>query len=207
MKYFTFLFFLFFLISIYSCRSENKTYNPQKAATDISSNTTEEDEESLLEQKKRKELRKLRIKNNKRFRDKVNEYLKELELEDKKIISREQFKKIFFKLFEFGKKEQKAEDEKAGKKEVDDSSKDKIYIDKIFNNLVPPKEEEFDVDYIINYFEPMNIVFSMKDTLGILGLDKKVDSLSESLLNALNAFDEKNKKKKEADNGSENTDL
>ena len=144
------------------------------------------------------ELKKKREDNNKKFREKINEYLKELKLDNAKTINREQFKNIFFKLFEFGAKELKNEEENNEKIDLN-----KDYIDKIFNNLINKDVKEIEINKIIEYFEPSNILFALKDTLKIIGIDNTMDNLSESIIHTLNAFDEKNKKK----NNEKNTDL
>ena len=144
------------------------------------------------------ELKKKREDNNKKFREKINEYLKELKLDNAKTINREQFKNIFFKLFEFGAKELKNEEENNEKIDLN-----KDYIDKIFNNLINKDVKEIEINKIIEYFEPSNILFALKDTFKIIGLDSAVDNLSDSIMKTLNAFDEKNKK----NNNEKSTDL
>ena len=187
MKYLNFLFFFFILFSIYINEdSTNSTENLDGVnQTEVSG-----------------ELKKLREENNKKFTKKINEYLKELKLDNKKTIAREQFKEIFYKLFEFGRKEI-AKEEKEGKKEKKDFTPDKQYINKVFNNLIKEEEKDIKVEQIIDFFEPNNILLALKDSLNDIKLNNKVDSLSETLMHTLNALDEKNRKKE----GEKNTDL
>ena len=201
MKFFNLLLFFFLLSSIYLCQETNNT---QQDMSGDGSNSTEnidgQNQEEVFG-----ELRKLREENNKKFKEKINEYLKELKLENKKYISIEEFKKIFFKLFDFGEQEvmnDSIKEEKKDDKKVEIQS-NKEYKEKLFNNLVKKENKEIEVDKIMSYFEPTKILFSLKDTLNIIGLDSAVGSLSDTLMDALNSFDEKNKKK----GNEKNTDL
>ena len=93
-------------------------------------------------------------------------------------------------------------EEKKDDKKVEIQS-NKEYKEKLFNNLVKKENKEIEVDKIMSYFEPTKILFSLKDTLNVIGLDSAVGSLSDTLMDALNSFDEKNKKK----GNEKNTDL
>ena len=79
----------------------------------------------------------------------------------------------------------------------------KQYINKVFNNLIKEEREDIEVDKIIDFFDPSNILLALKDSLNDIKLNNAVDSLSETLMHTLNALDEKNKKKE----GEKNTDL
>ena len=201
MKFFNLLLFFFLLSSIYLCQETN---NIKQDMSGDGSNSTE-NLDGQNQQEVFGELRKLREENNKKFKEKINEYLKELKLENKKKISREEFKKIFFKLFDFGEQEvmnDAIKEEKKDDKKVEIQS-NKEYKEKLFNNLVKEKQKEIEVDKILRYFEPAKVLFALKDTLNVIGLDSSVDSLSDTLMDALNSFDEKNKKK----GNEKNTDL
>ncbi len=93
-------------------------------------------------------------------------------------------------------------EEKKDDKKVEIQS-NKEYKEKLFNNLVKEKQKEIEVDKILRYFEPAKVLFALKDTLNVIGLDSSVDSSSDTLMDALNSFDEKNKKK----GNEKNTDL
>jgi len=201
MKFFNLLLFFFLLSSIYLCQETN---NIKQDMSGDDSNSTE-NLDGQNQQEVFGELRKLREENNKKFKEKINEYLKELKLENKKKISIEEFKKIFFKLFDFGEQEvmnDAIKEEKKDDKKVEIQS-NKEYKEKLFNNLVKEKQKEIEVDKILRYFEPAKVLFALKDTLNVIGLDSSVDSLSDTLMDALNSFDEKNKKK----GNEKNTDL
>ena len=47
----------------------------------------------------------------------------------------------------------------------------------------------------------------MKDTLTLLGMEKEVDSLSESIKKDIKAIDERNKNKKQEEENEQNSDL
>ena len=181
MKYLNFLIF-FFSFSLYLTKGEEVN------------NSTENTEESYSSEISG-ELKKLRESNNKKFNQIINDYIKEHKY-NKNIITKEQFKEIFYKLFELGRKELSDEEGKEIKE-------NKEYINNIFNNLVKEEKKEIEVDKIIDLFEPQNILFALRDSLNDVGLNNAVDSLSQDLLHALDALEEENKKKE----NEKNTDL
>ena len=192
MKYLNLLLFFFLLSSLYLCQesNSNKDYNSTE-------NIGESNSQEVFG-----ELRQLREKNNKKYKEKLHEYLKELGLESQQLISREDFKKIFFKLFELGNQEVKEEEKRQGKilDKKEDNTVNKAYIEKIFNNLISIKREKINVDGIIKFFEPGNIIFALKDTVDVIGLD---NNLSDDILHTLETNDVSNENK-----GKEkNTDL
>ena len=186
MKYLNLLLFFFLLSSLYLCQesNSNKDYNSTE-------NIGESNSQEVFG-----ELRQLREKNNKKYKEKLHEYLKELGLESQQLISREDFKKIFFKLFELGNQEVREEEKKQGKAvdEKEGLTINKAYVEKIFNNLISIKREKINVDGIIKLFEPGNIIFALKDTVDVIGLD---NNLSDDILHTLDAISEKNKKKED----------
>ena len=186
MKYLNLLLFFFLLSSLYLCQesNSNKDYNSTE-------NIGESNSQEVFG-----ELRQLREKNNKKYKEKLHEYLKELGLESQQLISREDFKKIFFKLFELGNQEVREEEKKQGKAvdEKEGLTINKAYVEKIFNNLISIKREKINVDGIIKFFEPGNIIFALKDTVDVIGLD---NNLSDDILHTLDAISEKNKKKED----------
>ena len=186
MKYLNYLFIFFLLFSIY-------------ISEDLSNSTENSNDSSNIEVIG--ELKKLREENNKKFKEKINEYLNEIKLEKSKIITREQFKEIFYKLFEFGENEVRKEEEIDVKKEDQkDLLYKKEYINKVFNNLVKEEKQEIEVDKIIDFFEPMNILYALKDSLNDKEMNSAVESLSQSILQALNNIAEENKMKENEKN-------
>ena len=205
MKIFTFLLFSSLLLSLYLCSEETSS---EQNSNENNSNS----DETQIEIKAKEEelnLRKLRRENNRKFKQKIKEYIKDFDLENKNIITREQFKTVFLRLYDFGGKELQTKFENEGKKaEKKINPKiDKIYAEKIFDNLVGKNLKEIDVDEIFGFFEPRNIIFAMKDTLNLLGMEKEVDSLSESIKKDIKAIDERNKNKKKENENEENSDL
>ena len=186
MKYLKLLLFFFLLSSIYLCQESNS--NKDNNSTE---NVGESNSQEVFG-----ELRQLREKNNKKYKEKLHEYLKELNLESQQLISREDFKKIFFKLFELGNQEVREEEKKQGKAvdEEEGLTVNKAYVEKIFNNLISIKREKINVDGIIKFFEPGNIILALKDTVDVIGLD---NNLSDDILHTLDAISEKNKKKED----------
>ena len=162
--------FIFFLIltSLYHCEEQNP----------------ECDETSEKMTKQRNE-------NNKKFNETLKQALKEMNLENEKTITIEQFKVIFMKLFKLGKSE-------TNFKEEDDEE----YRTKIFNNLVPKDSKGIEVDNIIQLFEPMKILNSLKGIETSLGKYNKIEIISENLRNALEEIEEEKKR-----NLEKNTDL
>ena len=193
MKFLNILLILFF-ISFFLCDENNNTN--EEIINDF--NSTENINESY-QSEVMGELKKLREENNKKFKEKIKQYLKELKLENKASITKEEFKTIFFKLFEFGSQMVKIDEEKEDKKMNLPNNKE--YINKIFNNLIKEEIKNIDVETIIDYFEPNKMLFSLKDTLNIIDLDKAVESVKEQLLNDKKASEEQYKE------NEKNTDL
>ena len=191
MKYLNYLFIFFLLFTIYLT----------EVTEDLSSSTENSTELNQIEVMG--EFKKKREENNKKFNEKIKEFLKELNLEGSNIITRDQFKEIFYKLFEFGENEVRKEEEKEKTEEQKDLLSKKDYINKVFNNLVKEEKKEIEVDKIIDFFEPMNILYALKDSLDDKEMNNAVESLSESILQALNKLVEDNKKKE----NEKNTDL
>ena len=134
MKIFTFLLFSSLLLSLYLCSEETSS---EQDSNDNKSNS----DETQLEAKTKEDefnLRKIRRENNRKFKQKMKDFIKDFDLENKKIITREQFKTVFLRLYDFGGKELQTEFENEGKKEEKKINPkiDKIYAEKIFDNLV-----------------------------------------------------------------------
>ena len=136
-------------------------------------------------------MTKQRNQNNQKFNETLKQALKEMNLENEKTITIEQFKVIFMKLFKLGKSE-------TNYKEEDDEE----YRNKIFNNLVPKNSTGIEVDNIFKLFDPMKILNSLKNIETSLGKHNKIEFLSENLRNALKDIEEEEKR-----NSEKNTDL
>ena len=203
MKIFTFLLFSSLLLSLYLCSEETSS---EQDSNDNKSNSDETQLEAKIKEDEFN-LRKIRRENNRKFKQKMKDFIKDFDLGNKKIITREQFKTVFLRLYDFGGKELQTEFENEGKKEEKKINPkiDKVYAEKIFDNLVDKNIKEIDVDEIFGFFEPRNIIFAMKDTMTLLGMEKEVDSLSDSIKKEIKAIDERNKNKEKEN--EENSDL
>ena len=158
---FIYVIYFFLLISLYLCEEDNKI---------------ECDEQCQKMVKQREE-------NNKIFNETLMQALKEMNLETATILTKEQFKPIFMKLFKLGKTE-------TNYKEEDDET----FRNHIFNNLLPKDSDEIEVDKIFKYFEPINILTFMKKIELSLGKYDKIDFLTENLRKAINEKEEENRK-------------
>ena len=134
---------------------------------------------------------KQREENNKKFNETLLQTLKEMNLESATKLTKEQFKAVFMKLFKLGKTE-------TNYKEEDDET----FRNHIFNNLLSENTNEIEVDKIFKYFEPINILRTMKKIELSLGKYDKIDVLTENLRKAVNEKEEELRKQKE-----QNTDL
>ena len=134
---------------------------------------------------------KQRNENNQKFNETLKQALKEMNLENEKTITIEQFKVVFMKLFKLGKSE-------TNYKEEDDEE----YRNKIFNNLAPKNSTGIEVDNIFKLFDPMKILNSLKNIETSLGKYNKIEFLSENLRSALKDIEEEEKR-----NSEKNTDL
>ena len=158
---FIYVIYFFLLISLYLCEENDKI---------------ECDEQCQKMVKQREE-------NNKKFNETLIQALKEMNLETATILTKEQFKPIFMKLFKLGKTE-------TNYKEEDDET----FRNHIFNNLLPNDSDEIEVDKIFKYFEPINILTFMKKIELSLGKYDKIDFLTENLRKAINEKEEENRK-------------
>ena len=167
-----FIYLLFLILSLSQCEEEtNSTY----------------DEEYI-------KMIQLRNENNKIFNETLKQTLKEMKLENSTKITIEQFKIVFMKLLNLGKKE-------TNYKEEDD----KEYREQLFNNLIPKDSDGIEVDNIFALFEPKAIVKSLKKIELALGKYNKIEMFSDGIKKELKDIeDEKNKQKEEKE---KNTDL
>ena len=107
----------------------------------------------------------------------VKNYLRELGFENRKSITRDEFRKLFLYIFE-------------NKDNTEHESKEDLDImfsltNSLFDFIVNEKEQIIDMDKIYNYFEPNNIVTALKELLRQLGLEKLIDNISESFMDSL----------------------
>ena len=205
MKIIAFLLFFSLLLSFYLCTEETSSEQDSNENNSISDETQVE----IKAKEDEFNLRKMRRENNRKFKQKIKEYIKDFDLENNNKITRDQFKTVFLRLYDFGGKEFQTEFENEGKnaeKKINPKI-DKIYAEKIFDNLVDRNIKEIDVDEIFGFFEPRNIIFAMKDTLSLLGMEKEVDSLLESIKKDIKDLDEKIRSKKREEENEENSDL
>ena len=107
----------------------------------------------------------------------VNYYIDELGYKNMKSITREEFRKLFLRLFE-----NKDETSKEFKEDLDI-----IFglTNSLFDFIVSEKEEKIELYKIYDYFEPNNIVSGLKKLLKKLGMEELVDSISETFMQVL----------------------
>ena len=107
----------------------------------------------------------------------INYYIEELGYKNMKFITREEFRKLFLRLFENKNKEQK-------------ESKEDLDIifsltNALFDYIVNEKKKKIEMDKIYDYFEPNNIVNALKALLKQLGMEKLIDEISEPFMEIL----------------------
>ena len=107
----------------------------------------------------------------------VNYYIEELGYKNMKSITREEFRKLFLRLFE-----NKDETSKEFKEDLDI-----IFglTNSLFDYIVPEDKQKIEINQIYDYFEPNNIVSGLKKLLKKLGMEELVDSISETFMQIL----------------------
>ena len=114
---------------------------------------------------------------------KVNYYIEELGYKNMKSITREEFRKLFLKLFENKQKNQES------KEDLDIAFS---LTNALFDFIVSEKEEKIELNKIYDYFEPNNIVNALKELLKKFGMEKLIDSVSEPFMQMLKENNNKN---------------
>ena len=179
MKVFSFLIFFIF-ISLYMCEEQEKVQ--------VQENICDEQCQKMID---------LRNENNLKFNNTIKECLKEMNLENVKNITIEQFKVIFMKLFTLGKSH-------TNYKEEDDEE----YRNHLFNNLVPEGAEGIPIDNIFDLFKPTRIVMALKKIEISLGKYNKIEQLSENLRKSLEEIEEQKRiSNKKNETNEQNSDL
>ena len=104
----------------------------------------------------------LKEENEKKFKEKINTLLKKLGINDKKLISKNEFRNIFGQLF-------------------DSENVNNRFINQIYDKLTADVNDQIEVEKINQFFEPMKILNALKDAASVLGLDKMSGSISEHI--------------------------
>ena len=107
----------------------------------------------------------------------VKNYIKKLGYENRKSITRDEFRKLFLYIFE-----NKENNEHESKEDLDIMFS---LTNTLFDFIVNEKEQIIEMDKIYNYFEPNNIVSALKELLKQLGMEKLIDNISESFMDSL----------------------
>lgn len=200
MKFFIFSLILFILFSLYLSQETNTTKN----GTEDSSIKIAELEEKFGKSQSTfedspDEIAKRREENKKLFYEQINQALKDLGIENTKIITRDQFKHIFMKLLEGDKDKEKNKTEE----KEEDLTLLRGFADQIFDNLISKDKDYIEVDKIMEYFQPQNIINALKVILKGLGLDSLVEAFSEPLMEALGSSLFKNNETKADEKSSD----
>ena len=183
MKYCFFSLIIVFLFYLYLCEeTKNQTEDDiliKKAEIEEKFGKTQSSiEDSPEETQKRIE------ENERKLKEQIGKLLKEFGLENAKTIKKEQFKNIFVKMIEEALKENEENKNGNEKNIADYSSLMKGFIDLIFDNLISKDIEEIEIDKIMDFFEPQNILNALKSLLKSLNLDNLIDLFSAPLLEA-----------------------
>ena len=107
----------------------------------------------------------------------VKNYIKKLGYENRKSITRDEFRKLFLYIFE-----NKESDEQDSKEDLDIMFS---LTNTLFDFIVKKDEQIIEIEKIYNYFETNNIVNALKDLLKQLGMEKLIDNFSESFMGTL----------------------
>ena len=107
----------------------------------------------------------------------VNYYIKEFGYQNMKYITREEFRKLFLRLFESKQKDPNESKE--------DSDINFSLTNALFDFIVTEDKKKIELDKIYDYFDPNNIINALKALLKNLGMEKLIDEISEPLIETL----------------------
>lgn len=195
MKYLNFILIIFFFFSLLFCEDTN---NINDTVEDPSIKLAELEEKFGKTQSKLKdspeEIQKRREENDRKFKEKIKKCLKELGLENEKIITKEQLKQLFFKLLD---NEEKKEDVKKDGENTEKKAKDldliKKFANKIFESLISKDLETIEVEKIPDLFDTKSFLNALKVILKAYGLDSLIDILSGPIMESFGySFNNKN---------------
>ena len=134
------------------------------------------------------------LNDDEQIEQKVNYYIEELGYKNMKSITREEFRKLFLKLFENKQKNQES------KEDLDIAFS---LTNALFDFIVPEKEEKIELNKIYDYFEPNNIVNALKELLKKFGMEKLIDSVSEPFMQMLKENNNRNDNNGKSDKNGE----
>ena len=121
-----------------------------------------------------------------KFKHLVKYHLEEIGFKNRKKLTREEFRKLFLKIFE-----NKQKDSNENKEDLDIIF---TLTNILFDFIVEENIQNIEIDKIYDYFEPNNIVNAVKKLLKQLGMEKLVDTISDTFIETL--------KRKEIDNNN-----
>ena len=130
-----------------------------------------------------------------KFKHLIKYHLEEIGFKNRKRLTREEFRKLFLRLFENKNKEQ-------------NESKEDLDIifsltNALFDYLVTEDKQKIEMDKIYDYFDPNNIVKALKTLLKQLGMEKLIDEISEPFMEIL----KQKGKNDNIENNDKNADL
>ena len=111
------------------------------------------------------------------FKLMVQKYIAKLGYENRKSITRDEFRKLFLYIFE-----NKENDGQDSKEDLDIMFS---LTNTLFDFIVKENEQIIEMEKIYDYFETNNIVTALKDLLKQLGMEKLIDNISESFMDTL----------------------
>ena len=120
---------------------------------------------------------------NEQFKQMVNYHIETIGYKDRKEITRDEFRKLFLKIFE-----NKSKDSQESREDLDIIFS---LTNALFDFIVDEKIHTIKMDEIFNYFEPNVIVNALKGLLKQLGMEKLIDSISESFMETLKGNENK----------------
>ena len=118
------------------------------------------------------------IENRKRASEKFSEYLKNLNLDKRETLTREELNKIFHDLTQIIANETKVPD-----KDIENQySIMKLFSDKLYDLLATKEKDVIEIGKIMEYFNPDSIKKYVENIFKALGLDKFIESFLKPLL-------------------------